>query len=611
MCGIVGIIGNENAISITFDGLKKLEYRGYDSAGIAVINKKEFVTFKEEGKINRLGELLENNQIKSKIAIGHTRWATHGSPSKINAHPHSSSKICLVHNGIIENHQEIKDYLLLNGAKFLSETDSEVLPYLIEDFLKKTNDIRLALIEATKKIKGTYAIALMLKEDPNSIIVAKNCSPLTIGIGLKEHYVASDYFALAEYTDKIVILEDGDYALITDKSFEVFNQNNVAVKRPVKIMSANKSKISKEGFAHFMLKEIYEQPRVMEETIQTYIDISNKSINLPNFDFNPKEINKITIIGCGTSYYAALCGKYLIEEITKIEVEVDIASEFRYRSYIFRPDNLMIFISQSGETADTLASLKYALKNKQKTLSIVNVAHSSMAQLSDSVIRTLAGPEIGVASTKAYTAQIAVLSLFAIHLADLRGKISPSKKSKLINQFLESGVKMNNLLATNKIKNIKEIAKSISKSKNILFIGRSISYITALEAALKLKEISYINAFGIAAGELKHGTIALIDSKMPVIVIAPFNDEIFEKTLSNAFEVSARGGKIICVSDKMGISRFKKISKKHIETMAIDGLIEESLLLVIPMQLLAYYVALAKGANIDQPRNLAKSVTVE
>ncbi len=613
MCGIVGVVGKKEAVEIILDGLKKLEYRGYDSAGIAVLKNGQFQTIKEEGKIANLELAIKESKLQSDIGIGHTRWATHGRPSKENAHPHASSKICLVHNGIIENYQELKEKLEKNGVNFLSQTDTEVLPHLIQYHYEKTNDIKKSLIATAKEIHGTFALAVMFKDRENIIAVAKRGSPLILGVGKSENYIASDYYALSNYTSNIIALEDEEFALVSDKQITIFNNKEEEIKRTSKVMEAENNRVSKDGYDHFMLKEIYEQPRVLEETIQAYVDLSSDSIHLPNFSFDLKEINKITIVACGTSYYAGLCAKYLIEEIAKIEVEVDIASEFRYRAHPFRADNLMIFISQSGETADTLAALKFAKKNNQKILSIVNVALSTMAQLSDSVIRTVAGPEIGVASTKAYTAQIAVLSLFAIHLASIKGSIDKEQKLELLHQLIESGAKMNQLFNDGDIKNIKKVARFLTKAKNLLYIGRGISQITAFEAALKLRELSYINAQGIAAGELKHGTIALVDKKMPIVVIAPRNknNELFEKTISNAEEVNARGGKIIFISDKIGISQFKKIAKKTIEIPEIAGIIQEALLPVVSTQLLSYYVALFKGNDVDQPRNLAKSVTVE
>jgi glucosamine--fructose-6-phosphate aminotransferase (isomerizing) len=613
MCGIVGVVGSEKSTSIILEGLKKLEYRGYDSAGIAVITKGKFQTVKEEGKISRLEVALKKTKLNSIIGIGHTRWATHGRPSKENAHPHASSKICVVHNGIVENHQELRSRLEKSGSKFVSQTDTEVIPHLIEYHFAKSGDLKKALLDATKEIKGSFALAVMVEGDDNLIAVAKRGSPLVIGVGEGVNYIASDYYAVAEHTNQIINLEDGEFALISKDDIEFFNTKGREIQKEVQEMEFESKASSKEGYAHFMLKEIHEQPRVIEETIRTYADLSNGSIHLPNFDFDINKIKKITIIACGTSYYAGMVAKYLFEEIANIEVEVDIASEFRYRSHPFRKNNLMLFISQSGETADTLAALKYAKSNKQKILSIVNVAHSTMARLSDVVIRTIAGPEIGVASTKAYTAQIAVLSLLAIHFGFVGGEISPKRKAKLLQELAESGAKISDMLEAKKVKNIKKVADYLASFKNIIFIGRGISQITAFEASLKLREISYINSQAIAAGELKHGTIALIDKKMPVVVIAPrlSHNELFEKTVSNAQEVNARGGKITFVSDAKGIAEFGKMAERSIEVPEVSGSIQEALLPIISAQLLAYYVALCKGSDVDQPRNLAKSVTVE
>lgn len=613
MCGIIGAIGANKVSEIILNGLKKLEYRGYDSSGLALYEDKKFNIIKEEGKISKLEAVLKKKKFIANMGIGHTRWATHGVPSKENAHPHASSQICVVHNGIIENYQEIKSKLAKNGVKFLSQTDTEVLPHLIEQNYLAEGDIMRSLLKTAEELQGTFAIATMFKNRDDVIAVAKRGSPIVIGIGDNENFIASDFYGLADFTNKVIFLDDDEFGLVYKNRVEIFDKNGNEVKKIPKIMETQKSRANKGGFDHFMLKEIYEQPFVLNETIQAYVDLSSNKIHLPNFNFDLAKIKKVTIIACGTSYYAGLVGKYLIEQIANVEVEVDIASEFRYRKAPFRDDNLMIFVSQSGETADTLAALKYAKQNKQKILSIVNVAHSTMAQLSDVVIRTLAGPEIGVASTKAYTAQIAVLSIFAINLAMLNKNISETKYSQLLQSLAICGSKMNQMLEDGEIRNIKKVASKLTKSKQVLYIGRSISHVTALESALKFRELTYINAQGISAGELKHGTIAVIDKTMPVIVIGARNkeNELFEKTLSNAQEVNARGGKIFFVSDKKGLNLFGKMAKYRIEIPEISNSIQEAILPVISMQLLAYYVALFKGHDVDQPRNLAKSVTVE
>ena len=613
MCGIIGAIGTNQVSEVILSGLKKLEYRGYDSSGLALYEDKKFNIIKEEGKISKLEAVLKKKKFTSTMGIGHTRWATHGAPSKENAHPHSSSQVCVVHNGIIENYQEIKTNLIKNGVKFLSQTDTEVLPHLIEQHYSAEGNILRALLKTTEELRGTFAIATMFKNRNDVIAVAKRGSPIVIGIGENENFIASDFYGLADFTNQVIFLDDDEFGLIYKNRVEIYDKNGNEVKKIPKIIETQKSRVSKNGFDHFMLKEIYEQPVVLEETIQAYVDLSSNKIHLPNFNFDLAKIKKITIVACGTSYYAGLAGKYLIEQIANVEVEVDIASEFRYRKAPFRDDNLMIFISQSGETADTLAALKYAKQNQQKVLSIVNVAHSTMAQLSDVAIRTLAGPEIGVASTKAYTAQIAVVSIFAIHLATINKNISDSKCAQLLQSLASCANKMSQIFEDSEIRNIKKVASKLTKSKQVLYIGRSISYVTALESALKFRELTYVNAQGISAGELKHGTIAVIDKNMPVIVIGARNkeNELFEKTLSNAQEVNARGGKIFFVSDKKGFNLFGKMAKYRIEIPEISNSIQEAILPVISMQLLAYYVALFKGNDVDQPRNLAKSVTVE
>jgi glucosamine--fructose-6-phosphate aminotransferase (isomerizing) len=625
MCGIVGIVGSHNVVPKILDGLKKLEYRGYDSTGIAApimssktSNGSNFQVIKQEGKIAKLEELIsklpKNQQINSTIAIGHTRWATHGKPNTVNAHPHATTKICVVHNGTIENFLEIKNKLQKNGVKFLSQTDTEIIPHLIEFYLEQTKDLFTAITKSIKEISGSYALAIIIAGNRDLIIAAKKGPPLLIAYGNGENFVSSDYYAIQDHSNKVTYLEDGQLAFVTKDKVEIFDQNNKKIKAEIKIVENNQQNIGKENFAHFMLKEIHEQPRVIEDIIQTYVDLNSSSIHLPNFPFDLKKINKITIIACGTSFYAGMFAKYLLEEIAQIEVEVDIASEFRYRKHPFHQRNLMIFISQSGETADTIAALKYAKSNSQKILSIVNAPQSSMAHLSDMVIRTVAGPEVGVASTKAHIAQSATLSLFAIELGFIRKTINIKQKASFLNELNSSANLIAKILEANNLEQIQETARFLLDKKNILFIGRGISYVTALEGSLKLRELSYINSQGIAAGELKHGSIALIDKKVPVIVIAPqakYHKDLFEKTLSNAFEVAARGGKVILVSDKKSADQQKSVIHGKIIIPEISGIIQESIVPIISMQLLAYYIALFKGNDVDQPRNLAKSVTVE
>lgn len=613
MCGIVGIVANKNVVPEILDGLKKLEYRGYDSAGISLIQGDHITTTKKQGKIANLESAIsKNKKFVGNIGIGHTRWATHGKPSEENSHPHLSEDVAVVHNGIIENYQELKEKLKKSGVKFVSQTDTEVIPHLISLHLKKSKNKKQAVLDAIAELHGAFALAIIFKGEEDFMAIAKKGSPLLVGFGqgknAGEHYVASDYFALDALTSKISYLEDGDVGFLNTKEIEIFDASGKKVEREVKIIEKDLAKVSKEHFKHFMQKEIYEQPRVIKDILNNYVAQGN--IVLPNFPYDLKTIDKITIVACGTSYYAGMVGKYLIESLAGVNVEVDIASEFRYRGAAFSANNLSIFISQSGETADTIAALKYTKEKGQKTLGIVNVAMSNMAYLSDAIIRTIAGPEIGVASTKAYIAQVTVLVLFAIELAYLKKAIDEKTKKELLNNLQNLSDKIENIFQKETLDEIKSVAKFIKKHQSLIYVGRGISYPTALEGALKLKELSYINAFGIAAGELKHGTIALIDKDMPVIAIAP-NTELFEKSASNIEEIVARGGKVVLIGNEAGIKELKGLTYKSICLPKIENVIDEAILSVIPTQLLAYYTANYKGHDVDQPRNLAKSVTVE
>lgn len=615
MCGIVGIVSKNNVVPKILDGLKKLEYRGYDSAGISLISGDFINTIKKQGKIVNLEAAInKNKKFIGNIGIGHTRWATHGKPSEANSHPHLSENIAVVHNGIIENYQELKEKLKKTGVKFLSHTDTEVIPHLISLHLKESQDKKQAVILTLKELRGAFALGIVFKGEENFIAVAKKGSPLLIGFGegenAGENYVASDYFALDILTTKVSYLEDGDVAFLTTDSVEILDDKGTKVSRAIKTMEKDVNKISKESYDHFMQKEIFEQPRVVQDILDNYVVPQSGKIVLPNFPFDLKTIDKITIIACGTSYYAACVGKYLIESLAKINVEVDIASEFRYRDTAFYGNNLHIFISQSGETADTIAALKYAKENGQKTLGIVNAANSNLTYLADAIIRTIAGPEIGVASTKAYVAQLTILILFALELANQKQTIDEATKQKMIASLTQIPAKMNESLAAKSLAEIKDVAKFVSKYQSLIYIGRGVSYPTALEGALKLKELSYINAFGIASGELKHGTIALVDKNMPIIAIAP-NTDLFDKSASNIEEVAARDGKVILIGNDQGIAELKGIIVKSISIPRVENIIDEALLSIIPTQLIAYYTAIYKGNDVDQPRNLAKSVTVE
>ncbi len=612
MCGIVGIVSKNNVVTKVVEGLKKLEYRGYDSAGISIIKNSEIHTVKKEGKIKNLeGAIVKNKNFDSNIAIGHTRWATHGKPSEENSHPHSSYNISVVHNGIIENYQDIKEKLTKIGVRFASQTDTEVIPHLISFYLERyENDIKKAVFSTLKDLRGAFALGIIFKDQPNLLIGAKKGSPLIIGFGKEENYIASDYFALENFTNHFSYLADGDIVFVKQNTVEIFDSKHELVSRKIE-ENTKKTKASSKGqYEHFMLKEIFEQPRVVQDSLNQYLDVKDQKINLPNFPFDLNEFDKITIVACGTSFYAAKAAKYLIESLVRINVDIDIASEFRYRDAIFTQKNLMIFISQSGETADTIAALKFAKENNQKILSVVNVANSTMEHLSDGVIRTLAGAEIGVASTKAFTAQLMVLVLFAIKMAEIKKTISPENKKELITEIDQIPNYMDIILSAKSLENIKSIAKYLSKKQSIIYTGRGISYPIALEGALKLKELTYIPAQGIASGELKHGTIALIDKNTPVIVIAP-NNKLFEKSASNVEEIVARDGKVILISDQEGIDRLQNIIFKSIALPKNNSIICELLLGAIPTQLIAYYTSLFKGNDVDQPRNLAKSVTVE
>ncbi|MFT6333021.1 MAG: glucosamine--fructose-6-phosphate aminotransferase (isomerizing) [Lentimonas sp.] len=612
MCGIVGIISQKNIVPEILEGLKKMEYRGYDSAGISLIKAGQINTLKKKGKIVNLeAEVAENKNFSGNIAIGHTRWATHGKPSSENSHPHTSENVSVVHNGIIENYQELKEKLEKENCKFLSETDSEVIPHLISSHLEKTGDKKKAIFSALKELKGAFSLAIIFKGEENFMALAKNGSPLLIGFGEEnsgENYCASDYFALAELTNKISYLEDGDIAFLSNDSVEIFNSEEKKVDREIKTIEQNISKITKEHYQYFMEKEIFQQPQVIQNILNNYT--AENKVVLPNFPFDLKKIEKINIIACGTSYYAGMASKYLIESLARISVEVSVASEFRYNKAPFSQNSLNIFISQSGETADTIAALKYVKENDQKTLAIVNAPESSMEHLSDCIIKTIAGVEIGVASTKAYIAQVTVLTLLALDFARIRGEIDAKRTKELLKTLTKIPSKMKEILALESLNQIKKAAKLISTSQSLIYMGRGISYPTALEGALKLKELSYINAFGIAAGELKHGTIALIDEEMPIIAIAP-NSELFEKSSSNIAEVCARGGKVILIGNEDGAEELKGIIAGSIILPEIENIIDEVLLAVIPTQLIAYFTAIYRGNDVDQPRNLAKSVTVE
>ncbi|WP_297474178.1 glutamine--fructose-6-phosphate transaminase (isomerizing) [Persephonella sp.] len=603
MCGIIGYIGKRNAVPVLLYGLQRLEYRGYDSAGIAVIEKtdKKIIVEKQVGKIKDLQEHLWNKKIEGHIGLGHTRWATHGEPTIENAHPHTSQKgtISIVHNGIIENYLELKKELLDKGYRFKSETDTEVIAHLFEDIY--TGDLLDTAFEVAKKLKGAYAIGVISTYEPDRIVGIKKGSPLIIGLGKDENFIASDIPAVLEYTKDFIALDDGEIALVKRDSVEIFTTDGKKVEKNPFHVTWDVSVAEKAGYKHFMQKEIHEQPRTIGDTITGFS--SSKTKNMVD---TVKNADRLYIIACGTSYHAALVGKFWIEKFAKIPVEVDYASEYRYRDRIIGKNTVVLGISQSGETADTRFALLDAKKEGAKTISLVNVVGSSLSRETDHVLYTYCGPEIGVAATKTFTAQLVSLLLFALELGMKKGTISFRDYEYIHNQLLQIPSKVENILS--KDDQIKEIAHRYMSASDFLFLGRNINYPIALEGALKLKEISYIHAEGYPAGEMKHGPIALIDEKMPVVCVAP-KDRFYEKIFSNIQEVKARKGKVLSVATE-GDSQIKQISDEVIYIpQTIDPLYP--ILTVIPLQMLSYHIATLLGKDVDQPRNLAKTVTVE
>lgn len=607
MCGIIGILGKEPVAPLLLDGLQRLEYRGYDSAGIATIFNGKITSERCKGKLSGLKEKIAANPLHGTIGIGHTRWATHGAPITLNAHPHSTDKVSVVHNGIIENFRELRSFLEGTGITLKTETDTEVIPHLITLFLNEGDTPKIAVSKTLKKLEGAFALAIIFAGYENLMIVARQGSPLAIGFGNGETYVGSDAYALSPLTRKIAYLEDGDWAEISRTSVTIYDKADKEVTRKIKTSMISTTEFGKGNYPHYMLKEIYEQPGVIGETLNHFYNPVTSSIQLPDFPCPLKDITQITIVACGTSFFAGKVAKYWFEQIACIPTFIDIASEFRYAQTPLPKNGLALFISQSGETADTLAALKLAKEQKQHIISIVNNIESSMAYASDTVLHTLAGPEVGVASTKAFTTQLVALACMAIAIAKARGAQSAESCARLSRALSEVPACAAEVL--NHDDALKKLAQEIAKAKDVLYIGRGTSYPIALEGALKLKEISYIHAEGLAAGELKHGPIALIDSSVPVIVIAP-HDELFQKTASNVEEVAARHGKVIFFSDKEGIEKLRSITTETIELPTVHPFVTP-ILYAIPIQLLAYHTAVIKGTDVDQPRNLAKSVTVE
>jgi glucosamine--fructose-6-phosphate aminotransferase (isomerizing) len=606
MCGIVGVLGKGPVAEQLVDALKRLEYRGYDSAGVATVENGHLGRRRAEGKLRNLEERLKREPLMGDTGIGHTRWATHGKPVEANAHPHMTELVSVVHNGIIENFRELKEELIRDGAAFTSDTDTEVIAHLITREMKAGNDPVRASYNALKRLQGAFALAMIFRGYDDLMIVARQGSPLAIGLGNGEMFVGSDAIALAPFTDTILYLEDGDWAVLTRKGIAIRDRSGKAVERLVTRSLASALLVDKGHHRHFMAKEIHEQPDVIGHTLAAYVDLASNRVDIPALPFDFAKLTRLSLSACGTAYYACLVAKYWFERWARLAVDVDIASEFRYRETALDPGGAALFVSQSGETADTLATLRYCRAQGQHIVSIVNVRESTIARESDAVLPTLAGPEIGVASTKAFTCQLAVLACLAIAAGKARGVIGPELEAELVQSLGEVPRHMATVLRDERP--YETLAHRLSKARDVLYLGRGSSYPIALEGALKLKEISYIHAEGYAAGELKHGPIALIDENMPVIVIAP-RDDLYDKTVSNMQEVAARGGKIVLVSDADPASTGCVIAT-HLAVPPVHRFVAP-LVYAVPVQLIAYHAAVFMGTDVDQPRNLAKSVTVE
>lgn len=608
MCGIIGILGKNDVAPSILAGLKRLEYRGYDSAGVATVMTGQLDRRRAPGKLSALEAVMEERPLGGPTGIGHTRWATHGAPTKTNAHPHATERVSVVHNGIIENFAELRQELIDNGAVFESETDAEVCPQLITHYLETQNCAPAeAFHNAIKRMRGAFAFAAIFSGEDDLMICARKGSPLAIGHGDGEMYLGSDAYALAPFTNRITYLDEGDWAVIRRAGVDIFDNGGKKVLRPETISSASAGIVEKDGHRHFMAKEIHEQPEVVAHTISRYVDPVSKTIKLPDGAFDFAALDRLTISACGTAFYAGQISKYWFERWAKLPVEVDIASELRYRDVPYTPNGGALFISQSGETADTLAALRDAKSYGQKIAAVINVPESSIARESDIIFPIAAGPEVGVASTKAFTCQLVALACIAIAAGRVRGILTLQDEIEIVGALLETPRKLSEALKASG--SIEKIAHDIAKAEDILYIGRGVSYPLAMEGALKLKEISYIHAEGYAAGELKHGPIALIDENLPVVVIAPL-DAHFEKTVSNMQELMARGGKALLMSCKKGLQQAGDGIWTSIEIPETDNMLAP-IVYAVPIQLLAYFTATTKGTDVDQPRNLAKSVTVE
>ncbi len=607
MCGIVGILGSEPVAMRLVEALRRLEYRGYDSAGVAVLESGGITRVRASGKLGNLAGKLREKNLSATAGIGHTRWATHGAPNETNAHPHISGSVAIVHNGIIENFKDLRAGLEAEGMQFCTDTDTEIVACLIDHHMQKGATPREAVSRALEQLEGAFAFAILFSGEEDLLIGARRGSPLAVGHGEGEMFLGSDAIALAPFTNRVTYLEDGDMVVLSRDSMEVTDASGRQIVRPLQFTQASALLVDKGGYRHFMAKEIFEQPDVAGHTMAEYLDFNAGKVCIPDLPVDAAGLERITITACGTAYYAGMVAKYWLEQIARLPVEIDVASEFRYREAPLREGGLSVVISQSGETADTLAALRYCKSCGQKVLAVVNVPESTIARESDTILRTFAGPEIGVASTKAFTCQLTVLAAFAIAVARARGTIDAEEEKRLVEAM--SGLPRQLVEALRLNDNMDEVAQSIAHSKDILYLGRGINYPIALEGALKLKEISYIHAEGYAAGELKHGPIALIDEGLPVVVIAP-RDRLFGKTVSNMEEVAARGARIVLITDEQGARDHGHNTFQTIAVPDADPFIAP-ILYAIPVQLLAYHAAVFLGTDVDQPRNLAKSVTVE
>ena len=607
MCGIVGVLGKHEAAPILVEALKRLEYRGYDSAGIATVNDGVLDRRRAVGKLVNLSDLLVHEPLTGKAGIGHTRWATHGAPSVTNAHPHQAGKVAVVHNGIIENFRELRSELAKAGVQFVTETDTETVALLAEQYMRNGDSPTDAVFKTLDRLQGAFALAFLFEGQDDLIIAARKGSPLAIGHGDGEMYVGSDAIALSPLTDRITYLEEGDRAVVTRSSLQIYDLNGASVERDIQEIQIASARIDKAGHKHFMAKEISEQPHVIAEALGHYLPAGGGSVELPDPSIDFSKIQRMTMVGCGTAYYACLTAKYWFEQLARLPVEVDIASEFRYREPPVTDGTLALFVSQSGETADTLAALRYVSGKADKIVSVVNVPQSSIARESDLVLPIHAGVEIGVASTKAFTCQLTVLLMLALKAAADRGTLSEDELADHVAALRGLPAVLGSAL--DESENIRRAAQQLSEARDVLFLGRGPMYPLALEGALKLKEISYIHAEAYASGELKHGPIALIDKHMPVVVMAPC-DALFDKTVSNMQEVMARKGQVVLISDSDGIAEASDGVWLSIKMPKIAPVLTP-ILYAIPAQLLAYHTAVAKGTDVDQPRNLAKSVTVE